>query len=373
MIAAIDPTAMATLLIVDDSADVLRLLCGLLKEQYKCKVATNGVLALQLLQQAPLPDLILLDVMMPQMDGYQTCRAIAADPRTSDIPVIFLSSMTDEQDEEIGLKAGAVDYVTKPVNAAILQARIETQLSLARARRILQDENTHLEHLVRQRTAELVKVQDATIAAMASLAEARDNETGHHILRTQHYMKALAIALQSHPRFAAQLTAENIEWLFKSAPLHDIGKVAIPDHILLKPGKLTHEEFEQMKLHTVYGRDTILSVEKVLGGTNTFLTFAREIAYGHQEKWDGSGYPQGLKGDAIPFAARLMAVADVYDALISRRPYKEPFTHEAAFALLRQGRGSHFDPDVLDAALVIEQEFLAIQRRFADETVTAAE
>ncbi|MDZ7868649.1 MAG: response regulator [Rheinheimera sp.] len=360
------------LMIVDDAPDVIKLLTTLLKTTYRTIIAGDGRQALSLLEAGAAPELILLDVMMPVLDGYDTCKALQQDPRWQQIPVIFLSAMTEEHDEETGLALGAVDYVTKPVNSAILLARVGTHLSLVRARKILQDENAHLEHLVKERTRQLGLVQDATIAAMAALAEARDNETGHHILRTQHYVRALALQLQTHPRFAAWLTDDNIESLFKSAPLHDIGKVAIPDHILLKPGKLTYEEFEQMKLHTVYGRDTILSVEKVLGATNSFLTFAREIAYSHQEKWDGSGYPQGLQGDDIPASARLMAVADVYDALISKRPYKEPFSHQMAFDLLRNGRGSHFDPDVLDAALAIEHEFLAIQHRFADDVAASA-
>jgi putative two-component system response regulator len=194
----------------------------------------------------------------------------------------------------------------------------------------------------------------------------RDNETGFHIRRTQHYVAAVARRLQPHPRFSAELSDENIALIYKSAALHDIGKVGVPDQILLKPGKLTAEEFEQMKMHTVYGRNTILEVEKHLGSSNAFLRYAREIAYSHQEKWDGSGYPEGLSGDAIPLSARLMAVADVYDALISRRVYKDAMSHEKALQIMRAGRGTHFDPDIIDAVVAIQDEFRSIALEYQD-------
>ncbi len=355
-----------TILIVDDTPDNIALLSALLKDQYKTKIATSGMKALQIARTEPYPDLILLDVMMPEVDGYDTCRRLKASPETAEIPIIFLTAKTQVEDEEMGLKLGAVDYITKPISPPILFARVATQLNLKSAREMLQNQNYHLEKLVCDRTSQLTLMQDATIMAMASLAETRDNETGNHIRRTQNYVAALARQLQSHPRFSSVLTDENIALLYKSAPLHDIGKVGIPDHILLKPGKLTADEFEIMKLHTVYGRDTIISVEKYIGGSNDFLTFAREIAYSHQEKWDGSGYPENLKGEEIPVSARLMAVADVYDALISKRVYKPAFSHQEAIDIMRKGHGTHFDPDVLDAFFEIEEEFIAIAKRFHD-------
>ncbi len=315
-----------TILIVDDTPDNIMLLSRLLKDRYQTKVATNGSTALQIAHATPDLDLILLDVMMPGVDGYETCRQLKADPKTAAIPVIFLTAKSQVEDEAMGLTLGAVDYLTKPISPPILFARVATQLTLAGARRQLQDQNDNLERIVAERTAQLTRMQDATIMAMASMASVRDNETGNHIRRTQNYVRALAERLQHHPRFAAELTDENIELLYKSAPLHDIGKVGIPDRILLKPGKLDRDEFEIMKLHSVYGRDTIMLVEKHLGGSNSFLMFARQIAHSHQEKWDGSGYPDNLAGDAIPLAARLMAVADVFDALISARVYKRAFT-----------------------------------------------
>jgi response regulator RpfG family c-di-GMP phosphodiesterase len=230
----------------------------------------------------------------------------------------------------------------------------------------LKDKNAYLKAEVERRSRDLQVIQDVTIMAMASLAETRDNETGNHIRRTQHYLRALAKKLEGHPRFADFLSHETIEMLYKSAPLHDIGKVGIPDAILLKPAKLTAEEFEIMKTHTTLGRDAIVAAEKLLDMPSSFLRHAREIAYYHQEKWDGSGYPEGLAGDAIPVSARLMAVADVYDALISRRVYKPPFPHSKAVEIIKEGRGKHFDPDMVDAFLAIAEEFRAIAERYAD-------
>ncbi|SFV14143.1 response regulator [Pseudoduganella namucuonensis] len=357
--------ARPTILIVDDTPDNITLLSSLLKEKYQTKVATNGATALQIVGSSEV-DLILLDVMMPGLDGYETCRQLKRDPRTSEVPVIFLTAKSQPEDEAMGLRAGAVDYLTKPISPPILFARVATHLQLKDARQALRAENRGLETLVRERTGQLSLMQDATIMAMATMAETRDHETGNHIRRTQNYVAALARRLQNHPRFAAELTDENITLLYKSAPLHDIGKVGIPDSILHKPGKLDASEFEVMKRHAVYGRDTIRQVEEYIGGSNGFLTYAREIAHSHQEKWDGSGYPDQLAGDAIPLSARLMAVADVYDALISRRVYKPPFSHADALAVMRDGRGTHFDPDILDAFLEIEGRFAEIAREFGD-------
>ncbi|HJV51796.1 MAG TPA: two-component system response regulator [Noviherbaspirillum sp.] len=362
-----DPAQKPVILIVDDTPDNITLLSALLKDQYRLKIATNGMKALQIAAAAPRPDLILLDIMMPELDGYETCRRLKADRATADIPVIFLTAKIRPEDEEMGLSLGAADYIAKPISPAIVRSRVATQIKLKQVRECLQDQNRHLEYLVTERTQELVRMQEATILAMALLAETRDNETGNHIRRTQHYVAALARQLAAHPRFCDELSAENIDLLFKSAPLHDIGKVGVPDRILLKPGKLDADEFEIMKLHTVYGRDAIISLEKYLGASNEFLRFAREITYSHQEKWDGTGYPQGLKGDAIPVSARLMAVADVYDALISRRIYKPPFSHEKAVGIMKEGRGAHFDPDVLDAFLEMQEAFRDIAKQFSDD------
>jgi putative two-component system response regulator len=358
--------ARPTILVVDDTPENLSLMNELLQDLYQVKVAPSGARALKIARGATPPDLILLDIMMPEMDGYAVCRELKDDPQTRDIPVIFLTALSDEADEEMGLGLGAVDYITKPISGPIVRARVKSQLQLKAAADFLRDKSEFLEQEVARRTAEIREVQDATICVMSSLAETRDNETGNHILRTQRYVRALAQKLGSHPRFAAVLDATTIDLLYKSAPLHDIGKVGIPDRILLKPGKLTPEEFEIMKQHTTLGRDAIAQTEKRLGRDVPFLACAKEIAYGHQEKWDGSGYPLGLAGDAIPVSARLMAVADVYDALISRRVYKEPMSHEQASALISEGRGKHFDPDMVDAFLEIQEKFRAIAAEFAD-------
>jgi putative two-component system response regulator len=354
------------ILVVDDAPDSLTLLHALLRDEYKVKVASGGERALTIAYSEPQPDLILLDIMMPGMDGYEVCTRLKADSLTRHIPVMFLTAKSEEADEQRGLDLGAVDYITKPIKGAIVRARVRTQLALKASADFLRDKNVYLEEEVARRTREVMSVQDVTTLAMASLAETRDADTGNHIRRTQRYVRALAWKLCTHPQFAAALTPHDIGLLYKSAPLHDIGKVGIPDRILLKPGKLTPEEFEVMKTHTTLGRDAILNAEKELGVQVEFLTVAKEIAYSHQEKWDGSGYPLGLSGTQIPISARLMAVADVYDALISRRVYKEPMPHALAVEIIAQTRGKHFDPNVVDAFLEIQDAFNAIAIAFSD-------
>lgn len=353
-------------LVVDDTPDNLSLMSSLLKPTYQVKLANNGAKALQLAQSDSPPDLILLDIMMPDMDGYEVCQALKADARTRDIPVIFLTAKVEVEDEQKGLELGAVDYITKPISPPIVLARVKTHLSLKRASDFLRDKNAYLESEVQRRAQEITAIQDVTILAMASLAETRDPETGNHIRRTQNYVKALALHLRDDPRYRETLTDSYIDLLYKSAPLHDIGKVGIPDRILLKPGRFTPDEFELMKTHTTLGFKAIQHAESALGTPVAFLEMAKEIALYHQEKWDGSGYPEGLSGEAIPLSARLMAVADVYDALISRRVYKEGMPHEKAVGIIIDGRGSHFAPDLVDAFMAIEDQFREIAQRFAD-------
>ena len=359
-------------LVVDDTADNLKLMSGLLKDFYRVKIANGGEKALAITQSGPPPDLILLDIMMPGMDGTEVCRRLKADPATSDIPVIFLTARTEVEDEEQGLKIGAVDYIAKPISPPIVLARVATHLKLKAGADFLRDKAAYLEAEVGRRARELTAIQDVTILAMASLAETRDSDTGNHIRRTQHYIRALAVKLRDHPRFAAHLDDARIDMLFKSAPLHDIGKVGIPDRILLKPGRFEPAEFEIMKTHTTLGRDAIEHAEKALGTPVEFLACAKEIAYAHQEKWDGSGYPLGIGGDDIPLSARLMAVADVYDALISRRVYKQGMSHDQAVTIIGDGAGSHFDPDVVEAFLALQDQFRAIAGRFADSDADMA-
>ncbi|MBE9607878.1 two-component system response regulator [Chitinilyticum litopenaei] len=366
-------TDKALLLIVDDTPANLEFMDELLATDYRVKVAPSGARALKLAHADPQPDLILLDIMMPDMDGLEVCRQLKADPATAHIPVIFLTARTDPTDEAFGLAIGAVDYILKPVSPPIVHARVRTQLALKAAADFLRDRNSYLEQEVQRRTEEAQRraddariAQEMTMIALASIAETRDNETGNHILRTQHYVRALALQARQHPRFAAELSDEQINLLFRAAPLHDIGKVGIPDRILLKPGKLTPEEFEIMKRHTTLGFAAIERTQLRVGQHAPVLDVAGEIALSHQEKWDGTGYPHGLAGDAIPLSARLMAVADVYDALISRRVYKPAFSHARALEIMAEGRGSHFDPDLLDAFVLIQQEFAEIAARYAE-------
>lgn len=355
-----------SILVVDDSSDNLKLIGGLLKDLYRVKLATDGEKALAIARGPSPPDLILLDVMMPGMSGYEVCRLLKSDPLTQNIPIIFLTALSSAQDESEGLEVGGADYVTKPVNPRVMLARVKTQIENKASSDFIRDQKDFLEAEVQRRTLELTAIQDVTILSMASLAETRDSDTGNHILRTQYYVKALAEALSEHPRFSEYLTHANIDMLFKSAPLHDIGKVGIPDHILLKPGRLTIEEFEIMKTHTSLGRDALQRSEDALGTQVGFLDVAKEIAFCHQEKWDGSGYPQGISGDDIPISARLMALADVYDALISRRVYKDGMTHEQAVAIITESAGTHFDPDIVQSFLSIDDQFRQIALRYAD-------
>jgi putative two-component system response regulator len=363
--AAAMATPNTSVLVVDDDTENLSLMLELLETAYRVAGATNGEEALRIARGDSPPDLIVLDIMMPGMSGYEVCAALKADAATRDIPVIFLTGRTEAGLEARGLRMGAVDYITKPVSPAIFLARIKVHLENKAARDFLANRNALLEREVHNRTREITEVQDATIVLLASIVETRDNETGDHIRRTQHYVRALARQLQSHPDFAEYLTDHQIDILFKSSPLHDIGKVGIPDRILLKPGKLEAGEYEIMKTHTTLGHKAIEDAERHLGMKVDFLACAKEIALNHQEKWDGSGYPRKLSGTDIPISARLMALADVYDALISGRVYKPAFTHDEATKIIIDAKGSHFDPAVVDAFTEVATEFRNIAQRYS--------
>jgi len=355
-----------TVLVIDDSPEIIGITNALLKDEYHLKAANCGEKGLLLATTEPKPDIILLDIMMPGIDGFEVCRRLKLNPATRDIPIIFLSAMDSDEDLESGFGLGAVDYITKPIHGSLMLARVKTHISLKLTADFIKDKNVFLVGEVYKRTNELEFIQDVTILAMASLAETRDNETGNHLRRTQGYVLALAERLKRHPQFSLLLTRTNIDLIYKSAPLHDIGKVGIPDAILLKPGKLTSEEFEIMKTHAALGRIAIENAEREIGRNAPFLNFAKEIAGSHQEKWDGSGYPEGLVGENIPISARLMAVADVYDALVSERPYKKAMSHEQAAKIIIDGRGQHFDPDVVDAFIELQEKFQEISRKFSD-------
>ena len=355
-----------TILIVDDNPENLTVLGELLCERYTVRAANSGARALQLALQAPLPDLILLDIMMPGMSGYEVLERLQVTPTLQGIPVIFTTAMNAEEDEERGFVLGAVDYITKPLKPAVVLARVHAHLELKLARDRLQRVNESLETEIARRMRENLMIQEVTIRALARLAETRDNETGNHILRTQNYVHALALRACRHPRFADELDEQSISLISKSAPLHDIGKVGIPDSVLLKPGKLTSEEWDIMKTHAAVGADAIRRAEADTSEPVKFLDYAKQVARHHHERWDGAGYPDGLAGDAIPLAARLMALADVFDALISARVYKKAFSFDQAREIMASQGGKHFDPDLLAAFLGGYDEFCDIARRHPD-------
>ncbi len=346
------------LFIVDDMPANIQVAMSHL-EQLDCSFAyaTSGEQALERIV-ASKPQLILMDVAMPGLDGFQTVEALKKQVETMDIPVIFLTARTEPEDIARGFKLGGVDYITKPFSGAELLARVRTHLELNAYR-------LDLETQVEERTHETNLLKSAVIEVMGELAEFRDPETGGHIKRTQHYVKALVSSLAEHDTFSAQIDSSYIDLLYRSAPLHDIGKVAIGDNILLKPGKLTDAEFEEMKKHSQYGESVIARLEKKVQGSS-FLKYAREIAGSHHEKFNGQGYPRGLQGDEIPLAGRIMAIADVYDALVCKRVYKDAMPHSKAMAIMQEGRGTHFDPDIFDVFWDIEEVFQAIARRFLD-------
>ena len=359
MSGALDFSRKRTVLVVDDTPENLSVLSGVLRNDYTVRAAPSGERALQIAFGDTPPDLILLDIMMPEMDGYEVLRRLQADARTSAIPVLFVTAKDQTEDEQYGLDLGAVDYITKPVSPAIVLARVRTHLLLAEARDFLKDEKRGLER-------QLGTIQNVAIHAFASMAETRDDETVSHNLRMQHYVKLLAEKLRNHPRFSGVLTDEVIDLLFRSVPLHDIGKVGVPDRVLLKQGALDDEEFEVMKTHTTIGYDAIVRAQSVLGADGEFLKYAKEMAHSHHEKWDGSGYPLGLRGEDIPISARLVALADAYDILISRRPHKPPIPHDETVQILLAAKGTHFDPDIFDAFMQAQQEFRDIAARHPD-------
>lgn len=356
----------ASVMIVDDSPDNIALFSELLKDHYRIRIALNGEKALRLIREEK-PDLILLDVMMPVMDGYETCRMLKEDQQLRDIPVIFLTARTEAADENIGLNLGAVDYITKPVNPQIFLSRIRAHLSVKQAGDLLRQRNLNLEEEIAGRMKEIMALQEVTVMAMSSLAEIRDNETGNHLQRTKLYARELCRCLSEKKKYRDILDKVTILKIVNALPLHDIGKIGIPDAILLKPGKLTAEEFEIMKTHTTLGKEAIEKAERMMECPDDFLRIPKEIVYGHHEKWNGGGYPRGLSGEDIPLAARIAALADVYDALRSRRIYKPPYSQEETCEMILQERGKHFSEDIVDAFMEIQDKFYEISARYPDE------
>lgn len=337
--------AQATILLVDDVAENIDILNNVLTPHYHTKVALNGEKALKIATSANPPDLILLDVMMPGLSGYEVCQQLKDNPDTREIPVIFVTAMTEVEDERRGLELGAVDYITKPISPAIVLARVRTHLALY-------DQNRELARQVRQRTTELFNTRQQIIRRLGRAAEFRDNETGNHIIRMSHFCRLIATA--------AGLGEKSVEILYNASPMHDVGKIGIPDAILLKPGKLTDEEWQVMRQHPQIGADIIGQ------HSDELLQTAWTIALCHHEKWDGSGYPAGLKGEQIPLVARIAALADVFDALTTERPYKKAWSIEDALRHIESQAGSHFDPALIAPFKQVLPQMLKIREEFSD-------
>jgi putative two-component system response regulator len=343
-----DENIMPTILVIDDTPENIDLLSAVLRVDYKVKAALNGQRALKIANSDNKPDLILLDIMMPDMDGYEVCRLLKENPATRNIPVIFVTAKNQEADEKKGFELGAVDYITKPISPPIVKARVATHLALY-------DQNRILEKKVQERTLELTDTRLEIIRRLGRAAEFKDNETGMHVIRMSLYARLIAEALS--------FDEEWVDILYNAAPMHDIGKIGIPDNVLLKPGKLDEDEWKIMSRHPVIG------VEIIGDGDAPLFEMAKEIAWSHHEKWDGSGYPRGLKGEDIPISARIVAVADVFDALTTERPYKKAWTIEAAVQHIDDQSGKHFDPDLVKVLHAVLPEILEIRQKYSESNI----
>lgn len=367
-----------SVLLVDDEPSNLAQLSSILDSKYRVLAVRSGVDALKLLTGSVLPDIIIMDILMPDMDGFETLKAINRITYPEKVPLIFVTTHENETDEEYGFKLGAVDYLYKPVKPAVLMARIETHLEIKESRDLLKSQNQRLEREVQKQVRKNLLLQEVSLTSLVGLAETRDTDTGNHILRTRYYVEAIALQLLQSPIYSKTLSHRRIQLMAKSAQLHDIGKIGIPDSILLKPGKLTDKEFDVMKTHSVIGGDALASalsgaLERIRfeeaernEEAFEFLETARTIATYHHEKWDGTGYPEGLKGEAIPLEARIMAIADVFDALTTRRTYKEAFSFEKSVNIMQESAGTHFDPDLLEAFFREEDRVKQICSKLAD-------
>ena len=334
-----------TILVVDDVPENIDILTGILKDDYRVRAATNGPSALSLVKKMP-PDLILLDVMMPGMDGFEVCRELKADLASRKIPVIFVTAMGEMEDESRGFAVGCVDYITKPVSPPIVKHRIKTHLALY-------DQNRGLETQVQERTVELEQTRLQVIHRLGRASEYRDNETGMHVIRMSHYAYSIGLA--------AGLSRDEAALLLNAAPMHDVGKIGIPDSILIKPAKLMPDEWALMRRHCEFGASIIGDYAHPL------FQSSRSIALTHHEKWNGEGYPNGLKGEQIPLFGRIVALADVFDALTNKRPYKEAWSVEASLAWISSQRGEHFDPELTDLFLSIVPDIMKFMEKYAED------
>jgi len=342
-------------IMVDDDITNLLVAKNALVDKYEVFTVPSGKKLFQLLEKVT-PDLILLDIEMPEMNGYEVMKLLKDSKDTKEIPVIFLTGRIDPESEIEGLDMGAIDYITKPFSKQLLLKRVEVHMTIELQRKELKRYSTSLEGIVDEKTKQVFELQDVILKTVAELVECRDNITGGHIERTQSYLRLLVEALLIKGIYADEISSWDINLFVMSSQLHDVGKISIKDSILMKPGKLTDEEFDEMKKHTVYGMDIIKRIEDNTS-ENAFLKHAEIMAGTHHEKWDGSGYPNRLKGEEIPLQGRLMAIIDVYDALTNDRPYKKAFSHEEALKIIIAGRGTHFDPLIADAFIENEREY----------------
>ncbi len=349
---------MEKVLVIDDSGIDLRHAKNELDDYYEVITANSCKMALRYLDQNT-PDIILLDIEMPEIDGFEALEIIRSHPKTQTIPIIFLTSNDNAVDELRGLEMGAADYIHKPFNSQLMRMRIRTQLELSHYQ-------NHLEELVMEKTKQVTKTETALVSSLNSLLDIRDGITGSHVKRTAKYFEILLNALDNAGTFPDIINSYYKEKLLRGAPLHDIGKVGISDNTLLKPSRLSPEEMEYMRQHSTFGGEALAEAVDIVG-PGTFLDDARDMAYYHHEKWNGQGYPTGISGDDIPLSARILAIADVYDALTSARTYKEPFSHEKAVSIIKEEDGISFDPRIIQVFIQIADKFDEVRNSFLPE------
>jgi putative two-component system response regulator len=366
------PGNRGTVMVVDDNPANLKLMEGMLRSAgYEVRSFPRGQMALAAASQN-LPDLILLDINMPEMTGYEVCKRLKGNPRLCEIPVIFLSAMNAQEDRLLAFRSGGVDYVSKPFHFEEVQARVDTHVRLRHLQRVIETDNSRLQELVQAQVKQIADAQTETLFAIAKLAETRDDETGKHVERVQTFCRLLAGVIGERPEYKTTVDIAWIKNLIQASPLHDIGKVAIPDRILLKPGPLNPEELAIMKTHALLGSQTLKTVHDKFPD-NDFIAMGIELARSHHEWWDGSGYPDGLTGEEIPLCARILAVADCYDALRSRRPYKAAIAHGEACAMVFRDSGKHFDPIVTAAFGEVLDTFEDVWKRLDPPAELGAE